>query len=274
MQSKLLLIYWYYQSTSARDMDNRQIREPRKRRTQVAHHLLRSIRANQFAPGCELPSERELAAQLGVSRGCVREAFQALEVLGVVETSQGRPRRVAQSPVPDLELDPTFLVVGRQDNATDFWEARAQLEDVAIRLACGSLSERAWARVEQTLKDMRYDMSHEDCYAYIDDDRSFHLAIARAAGNPLLERILWPLISQSDRYLLPPVSQAALVKRCNESLTEHGEIAHALRVGDSSSATTALSYHFDRIKDFYGHRPLTARGQLKTVCESEKEVVG
>ena len=67
---------------------------PALRYERVAADLAAAIAVGELRPGDELPSEADLGRRYGVSRGTVRQAFAALDAAGLIETRQGRPRRV------------------------------------------------------------------------------------------------------------------------------------------------------------------------------------
>src|SRR3954471_19564154 len=92
---------------------------PLQRYEQVAERLAGDIRSGAYAPGERLPSERELARILEVSRASVREAIGALQVAGVVETRPGSGTFVSSRPPsssPAHDASPSAVL-----------EARAQL---------------------------------------------------------------------------------------------------------------------------------------------------
>src|SRR6476646_4468866 len=99
-----------------------------QRYEQVAERLAADIRSGALAPGERLPSERELARQLEVSRASVREAIGALQVQGVVETRPGAGTFVAAGARPARELP-------HDASPSAVLEARAQLEPAVARLA-------------------------------------------------------------------------------------------------------------------------------------------
>src|SRR3954464_15711113 len=106
--------------------DDRTFR-PLQRYEQIAERLAGDIRSGLLAPGERLPSERELARVLEVSRASVREAIGALQVQGVVETRPGAGTFVsARPPVGEAPHDASPSAV---------LEARAQLEPAVARLA-------------------------------------------------------------------------------------------------------------------------------------------
>src|SRR3954471_16408761 len=101
---------------------------PLQRYEQIAERLAADIRSGLLAPGERLPSERELARALEVSRASVREALAALQLRGVVETRPGAGTFVTAEPplsdVPQHDASPSAVL-----------EARAQLEPAIARLA-------------------------------------------------------------------------------------------------------------------------------------------
>src|SRR5881396_2484153 len=101
---------------------------PLQRYEQIAERLAADIRSGLYAPGERLPSERELARSLEVSRASVREAIGALQVQGIVETRAGAGTFVAADARPTQELP-------HDASPSAVLEARAQLEPAIARLA-------------------------------------------------------------------------------------------------------------------------------------------
>src|SRR5918998_5830024 len=100
---------------------------PLQRYEQIAERLAADIRSGLYAPGERLPSERELAKTLEVSRASVREALASLQLQGVVETRHGAGTFVVGPPPSN----------GAQHDASPsaVLEARLQLEPAVARLA-------------------------------------------------------------------------------------------------------------------------------------------
>src|SRR4051812_38906636 len=107
--------------------DDRTFR-PLQRYEQVAERLAGDIRSGALAPGARLPSERELARTLEVSRASVREAIASLQVQGAVETRPGAGTFVAARP-PAAEDQP------HDASPSAVLEARAELVPAVARLA-------------------------------------------------------------------------------------------------------------------------------------------
>src|SRR4051794_18894664 len=101
---------------------------PLQRYEQIAERLAADIRSGALVPGERLPSERELARTLEVSRASVREALASLQLQGVVETRKGAGTFVAARPPGNGELP-------HDASPSAVLEARLALEPAVARLA-------------------------------------------------------------------------------------------------------------------------------------------
>ncbi len=169
----------------------------RPSRTSLTRQCLESIRQyildNRLGPGDRLPSQQEWADLLGVSIVVVREAFQALQALGLVEVQQGRGTFVCGLEGADF-LD--FLTSGpSQDKFTlpEVVEARAMLELAVLEACILRATPEAIEELEQILQQLRRDPPPLgiDSSAH----KLFHQAMLRASGNRLLLNIGLPLFN-------------------------------------------------------------------------------
>ncbi|WP_201402953.1 FadR/GntR family transcriptional regulator [Kaistia sp. 32K] len=208
----------------------------------IAELLETRIDQGLFPVGTFLPSERELAEQLGVSRTSVREALIALEVTGRVDVRQGhgvevlagKQRSVRQS--SDLDIGPIQIL-----------EARRVIEPRIAELAAAN-------HRKENLDAMRAAMALQASAAsataenYREGDREFHLEIARASGNPAYQVVvdkLWeyrtkPLFERFERLLVGP-------DRPRDTATEHEAIYAAIEAADTAAAGRAMKQHLDAV---------------------------
>src|SRR5690606_11366138 len=133
-------------------------------------------------PGRQLPSERELAQSLGVSRPTVREALIALEVARLVEVRVGvgafvRGPGSATEGLPELSASPLEVMA-----------VRRLLEPEAAALASRLITPEGIARLSKTLRRMRRET--EAGQWSVDSDRMLHLTLADAGGNAVLRDLL------------------------------------------------------------------------------------
>ncbi|WP_394846969.1 FadR family transcriptional regulator [Pendulispora brunnea] len=161
---------------------------------QVVEWLGRRIVSGELADGTQLPNEADLAAQLKVSRGGVREAVKALAAKGLVEPRPRLGTRVLpreQWNLMDREVidwhghvaDPAFL--------EDLLELRLMVEPAAAQLAAERASAEHIATLESSYAAMaKYAPRLPKAEAaFVEADLTFHLTLLRACGNRLIEHL-------------------------------------------------------------------------------------
>jgi len=208
----------------------------------IADQIASRIRAEDFRPGERLPSERELAEQLQVSRPSIREALIALEIEGYVEVRVGTgvfvtQRRLERSP----SLEFSFSEVG----PFDLLAARLLLEPECAALAAHHATQAQLAAIDQAARNLHGSATPRE------HDRAFHLAIAAACGNPALVSTVTHLMQLRDASaVLKRLEQHFVTNRVwQQAADEHDVILHAIRTGDAEAARHAMRLHLTDIQD-------------------------
>jgi GntR family transcriptional regulator, transcriptional repressor for pyruvate dehydrogenase complex len=152
---------------------------------QIVLQIEESIQKGVLKAGDQLPAERELAQQFGVSRTAVREAVKALREKGLVEAYAGRGTFVTDgtSHAMKLSLD-RMLRLGQSEDSSFLVEVREILEPEIAALAAERSEAQHLTAMREALAVM--DSARRDPDAFIEGDLDFHLALAEAAGNPLI----------------------------------------------------------------------------------------
>ncbi|HVV10317.1 FadR/GntR family transcriptional regulator [Amycolatopsis sp.] len=160
----------------------------------VVEWIGRRIVSGELPDGSRLPNEAELAAQLNVSRGGVREAVKALAAKGLVEPRPRLGTRVLpreQWNLMDREVINWHGQLAKADFLKDLLELRLMVEPGAAQLAAERATdeqlatlEDAYARMEQHAPNLP-----EQEEAFVDADLAFHLTLLRASGNQLIEQL-------------------------------------------------------------------------------------
>ncbi|MFC6660528.1 FadR/GntR family transcriptional regulator [Deinococcus multiflagellatus] len=154
----------------------------------IAAHLQALLLDGQLRPGDTLPSQRELATRYGTSVAAVREAISILSASGVVDARPGRGTVVLpvtqQAPSINLWLG----VVHDEAEARAFLDTRQVLEHYTIAQAARRATPEQRAELLAHLHAMR-DVQG-DPEQFIQADLALHLAVAQAAGNPVVLRLL------------------------------------------------------------------------------------
>ena len=161
---------------------------------QVVEWLGRRIVSGELSHGSQLPNEAELAAELKVSRGGVREAVKALAAKGLVEPRPRLGTRVLpreQWNLMDREVIDWHGRAAAPDFLDDLLELRLMVEPGAARLAAERATEEQLADLEAAYAGMAEHAPELPAaeQAFVDADLTFHLTLLRASGNQLIQQL-------------------------------------------------------------------------------------
>jgi GntR family transcriptional repressor for pyruvate dehydrogenase complex len=208
---------------------------------EVALQAIRKLIAEQgFGPGDVLPSQRDLALQLGVSRASLREALSSLSALGVISVQPGKGvfvQSLIDLPRGESGLSWPFAA---QASPVDIFQLRYALEGFAAGLAAVTLTADELDALEDNVEAMRNELRAEDFDAAARLDFEFHQRILLASGNQAMLSILSTsaeifLESQKLPFIRP--------ERAMETWQEHRKILRALARRASGSAQKAMQEH-------------------------------
>src|SRR5205807_7912349 len=152
---------------------------------QIVQQIEESILKGALKPGDQLPAERELAQNFGVSRTAVREAVKTLREKGLVEAYSGRGTFITNgtSQAMRQSLDLMFKMA-EPEGYVHLAEVRAILEPEIAALAATRIDEQYLDSMREAVAVM--DRMPRDADSFIEADLDFHLSLAEAAGNPLI----------------------------------------------------------------------------------------
>jgi GntR family transcriptional repressor for pyruvate dehydrogenase complex len=205
---------------------------------QVVDFVRRQIEAGRLKPGARLPAERDLAAEIGVSRPSLRSGLQTLQALGVIQSKQGSGTFIAAGP-PRLGGAPlSFLAALHGFTRDEMFEARRVLELGAASLA----AERASQESITTLADEVAAMfaSLDEPQEFLIHDVHFHKAVATASGNPVLATLIDTVSGLVYETRKLTVERAHDLK---ESAEMHRRIYRAIKAGDPEKARDEMGTH-------------------------------
>jgi GntR family transcriptional regulator, galactonate operon transcriptional repressor len=230
---------------------------PSRLHQRLMRRLLADIANDKYAAGERLPPEMELARQLEVSRGVIRELLRSLDDRGIIAIRHGRGAWVnptSEWNVLDAEvlaaLMPTPASVGV---LTHYLECRRILETEAAALAAERASSADLSRMADALAQMSELAvpSQSDPGAnrlFHAADIAFHGAIFRASGNQVLPRVVEPI--QRAMATLRPQLALHPEHRLRKTLPEHKAILAAIADHDADRARAAMSAHLATIENY------------------------
>lgn len=212
----------------------------------VVDQIRRAIQIGRFLAGERLPSERELADQLGVSRTTVREAMRVLQGEGLIETRRGRAGGAIVTAPESTPAERRQVVRQRLAELENVFDYRLAIEPAAAGLAAQRRTKGDLARLEETLTMLRAVASTPDAEdlappsRFFAVDAEFHHRIALAARNPLLVQA----VSDARAAMFLPVGGVftALHPDANRG---HEEIYAAIAAGDPDEARQAMVGHIE-----------------------------
>jgi DNA-binding FadR family transcriptional regulator len=212
--------------------------EPRLYRV-VADRIQSLIREQHIQPGERLPSERDLATHLSVSRASLREALIALELGGVIEVRGGSGVYVSDVPVPAAALPEAGPGPFEVLSARRLIEA--EVAAIAARVATDSAVDAILLAVEE-MERHHANHSHNE-----QADRNFHLTIARATGNSALVGVMEYLWDQRGRLWHKLKEHFQTEELRQETLSDHRRILQAIAAHDPAEARRAMRAHLERV---------------------------
>ena len=204
------------------------------------------ILTGELHVGDQLPPERELARQLEVSRGAVREAVRTLAAQGVVRSTVGAGgaggTTVTAVPTDALVRFLQLHVALANFPISDVIEARISLERLSARLATENARASDLAAMREALAAM--DRNADDKARYNDADTAFHVAIAGAAGNRLVADMTVAIRESMRLPLLDAFRYVGDWEALTGGLREqHHAIYGAIRSGDPDAAQATVEAH-------------------------------
>lgn len=215
--------------------------EARRLYRQVADQLRALIDSGEYAVGSRLPTERDLAEQLKVSRPTVREALIALEVEGRVRIRVGSGIYVAE-PAALASLISTSTVI---EGPFELLRAREFIEGAIAEQAARAAKPEDIERIDASLAAMAT-VQHPGEASMI-HDRAFHVAITGCLDNAVLVRVVGELFDQRlNPYFAKLAHYFENPDSWNAALAEHRVIRDAIVARDPDAARLAMREHLAR----------------------------
>lgn len=206
--------------------------------TQIIKALHDYIVEGSLAVGTELPSERELAETLSVSRFSLREALRVAQVQGLIDITAGRRPRVAK-PSAEAAAQMIALTLRRSRRTLlDLAEARLVLETHFARIAAAKATDADIARMQLTIDTI--EANANDPQLCVLQDIEFHALLGRTTGNVVFEIMQAPLAE-----LLQEARKETFRKGLRPVLEGHVAILAAVRRHDADGAEKAMRDHLE-----------------------------
>jgi len=236
----------------------------------VLERLLEHFRSGAVSPGDKLPSERDIASQLGVSRTVLREAFRILESSGVVRSRPGGGRYLAAQ-APEIIAGPYFLARAQIDSLLDVWQARFILEVGAMGFVVHNATDEE-VRILKEFARQVHSLPPKD-FREQDYDLDFHVHLARATHNRVIAETIGHYMAVLKRLRQKLFMDPAIWRL---SCEQHIAIADAVEARDEDLARSQVVVHLQGIRRALGdgRSPFLETGIAESGPGAETETHG
>ncbi|AOW91665.1 GntR family transcriptional regulator [Rhodococcus sp. WMMA185] len=206
---------------------------------QLEDLLTERITAGEWTAGTRLPSEAELAAELGVGRSSVREAVRLLARAGLLDVRHGVGTFVARPPAAGAGLEQLL----RRARLLEVYEVRRALEIEASRLAAERVRPEDLRRIRELL-EARHDSTTKSTAVFVAADLDFHAAVVDIAGNSILSALFESVRPTLVKALAELVDHEPA---CPDTGCAHDDLLRALEIGDVEAAVVATAANLDPV---------------------------
>ena len=211
---------------------------------QIVQQIEESILSGALKPGDQLPPERELALRFGVSRTAVREAVRTLHQRGLVEAYSGRGTFVTNGTSQAIRSSLDLMMKIQPAGPAPLVEVREILEPEIAALAAIRWEEAHLVMMREAIAVM--DRERSDGEAFIEADLDFHLALAEAAGNPLILSLIDSIGGQLREQRMRIFYVEGGPER---GQFHHKRILEAVEQRDPERAREAMRAHLQQVRE-------------------------
>lgn len=205
--------------------------------------ITRLIRSSELGPGDQLPSEANLSRDLNVSRAVIREAFRSLAAMHLIELSVGKRATVAELDYAALSPLIEHGVHTEQISVQQVYDVRRTIEQRTAALAALRRSDDQGREILAHAMAMKANADMPE--KIMEHDLGFHLAIAKAARNPVFTLIVGAFEGVTRQTW--PIGWRSRKDKTEQEfmLNLHESIAEAIVAGDPQRSADLMAKHFD-----------------------------
>ena len=214
--------------------------QKRKVFDEVYDQLISLISNGKLKPGEQLPPERVLASELGVSRQSIREAFKKAETKGLIRVRSGEGTFIVSAASEWVDLPLLTLMQKEVERIYEFIEIRKLIEVWCSKKAAEHVTEKELKKMEKALLEMEKLVDSNEILGQPDID--FHIAIAEASHNTLMVHLMTTVkqifftMFKISNFTRRPGKNKILIK-------QHQEIYEAIRKREPDLAGNKMEHH-------------------------------
>ena len=205
----------------------------------IVEEIKDKVISGELKDGDMLTSQDVLAKSMGVSRASLREAFNRLKLMGLIETKQGSGTFVKKTTPSDFMNSLTSLLIMDQASAAELLDARLHIESAVAALAAKNASDEDLKKMKRVLDGMENDFRSGNIESFIAKDIQFHTFLAESSKNRVLVKVVEIIRDILHQF----------IKKFFDTVP--------------SSLTTAIEYHTNIYEAIKQHDPEAARNHME-----------
>jgi GntR family transcriptional repressor for pyruvate dehydrogenase complex len=214
----------------------------------VSMQIQQLIAKRKLKAGDKLPSQRDLAAQLGVGRPAIREALKRLEAMGIVKVQHGKSSTIEKVDLGTIMGNVSSLLELAPIDVLQLLEAKEIIEFKCSELASQRATENDLAEMKGYLEEMQKNKSNPKVHA--EADYLFHFTIVKAAGNPFIIEIMKVLGKMIERAIEETAIEDDSAGR-EKAMRYHRSLYRAIAQKDGKKAAEVLHKHSSESRGRY-----------------------
>ncbi|MDL2297648.1 FadR family transcriptional regulator [Synergistaceae bacterium OttesenSCG-928-D05] len=220
-----------------------------KKPTIIVRQILDLIEKGELTPGEKLPNEFEIVKQTDVSRASVREAFSALELMGIIKRIPGEGTFISENAYAGKYTSRIILEKFLEDTESvggsfEALEARMAIEPSVAVMAARRAEPEQIERIERLITDSEKALEAHDVEKFLDIDREFHIAVADATNNEILQKMSRELLEKADVHMWRRYKED--LGLLEKTVDAHKQILNAIKERDPAKAAFYSEKHLAR----------------------------
>ena len=208
----------------------------------IVNQIRKMILSGELKKGDQLPSERDMAQQFGVSRTAVREAIKSLSEIGLIDIMVGRGTFVANNTADRIVESVNLLLDVEKVVKEDLHYARKVLEAPIAKLAAKNRKQENIDQLQFLIEKMEKSKNHTK--KFIEVDMEFHVELAKASGNSafvVLTQAIMQILRSDLTFVLNFQDQT------ETALSHHKKILKNIVSQDIEGAELAMQSHMHQV---------------------------
>jgi DNA-binding FadR family transcriptional regulator len=220
----------------------------------VVNHFRGLLQVGDLQPGDELPSERALTEELGISRFSLREGLARLNALGIIDVHHGKGAVVCRNVEPSILNDVflPFLSNPETQSVADLIEARIVLEKAMFAKAAEVRSDEDVEKLREIVVETVENFEDIESFARL--DYLFHQEVARIAGNRILGAMQEMLHTNIQDFIFKSVQDKSVRKKAKE---DHCRLFECIKNRYTQQVVSVIEEHIRTCRIHYEKRFLT-----------------